>query len=57
MLPLKFVVKVLTGTPEQLAQRAVDWGYDGIEFMPNPERVTDPVVFASSLWDAPRPRD
>lgn len=49
MLQLKFVVKVLTGTPEELAQRAVDWGYDGIEFMPNPEHVPDPEVFDSSL--------
>ncbi|NIN66528.1 MAG: hypothetical protein GTO63_17935, partial [Anaerolineae bacterium] len=49
MLNLSFVVKVLTGTPEELGQRAVDWGYDGIEFMPDPEHVPDPEVFASAL--------
>ena len=49
MRQLDFVVKVLTGTPEELAWRAVDWGYDGIEFMPNPEHVPDPEVFGSAL--------
>lgn len=49
MLQYKFVVKVLTGTPKELGQRAIDWGYDGIEFMPNPERVPDPVVLAGAL--------
>jgi len=49
MLQLNFVVKVLMGTPEELARHAVDWGYDGIEFMPNPERVPDPEVFGSAL--------
>jgi sugar phosphate isomerase/epimerase len=49
MLQLEFVVKVLTGIPEELARRAVDWGYDGIEFMPDPERVPDPEVFGSAL--------
>jgi sugar phosphate isomerase/epimerase len=49
MLQLNFVVKVLTGTPEELARHAVDWGYDGIEFMPDPERVPDPEVFGSAL--------
>ena len=49
MLQFDFVVKVLTGTPEELAQRAVDWGYDGIEFMPDPERIPDPEVFGIAL--------
>jgi len=49
MLQFEFVVKVLTGTPEELGWRALDWGYDGIEFMPNPERIPDPELFASSL--------
>jgi sugar phosphate isomerase/epimerase len=49
MSQLDFVVKVLTGTPEELTRRAVDWGYDGIEFMPNPEHVPDPEVFGSAL--------
>lgn len=42
MTDLSFVVKVLTGTPVELAQRAVAWGYDGIEFMPDPLHVPDP---------------
>jgi len=49
MLQFEFVVKVLTGTPEELGRRALDWGYDGIEFMPNPERIPDPELFAISL--------
>jgi sugar phosphate isomerase/epimerase len=49
MSQLDFVVKVLTGTPDELTRRAVDWGYDGIEFMPNPEHVPDPEVFGSAL--------
>ena len=42
MATLNFVVKVLTGTLEELAQRAIEWGYDGIEFMPDPENSPDP---------------
>jgi len=49
MLELSFVVKVLTGTPEELGQRAVEWGYDGIEFMPDPERPPAPALFDSAL--------
>ena len=49
MLQYKFVVKVLTGTPEELGAEALRWGYDGIEFMPDPDRVPDPEVFASAL--------
>jgi sugar phosphate isomerase/epimerase len=49
---LSFIVKVLTGSPAELAERAVAWGYDGIEFMPDPERVPDPVVFESALKDS-----
>ena len=48
-LSLGFLVKVLTGTPEELGRTAVDWGYDGIEFMPDPERVPDPVAFEKAL--------
>jgi len=57
MSALTFVVKVLTGTPAELAERAGAWGYDGIEFMPDPERVPDPVVFATALknFDATMP--
>ena len=48
-LSLGFLVKVLTGTPEELGRTAVEWGYDGIEFMPDPERVPDPVAFERAL--------
>ena len=49
MLQYKFIINVLTGTPEEIARRAVDWGYDGIEFMPDPERTPDPVAFDAAL--------
>lgn len=49
MLQYKFIINVLTGTPEEIARRAVDWGYDGIEFMPDPERTPDPGVFDTAL--------
>ncbi|MEE9399288.1 MAG: sugar phosphate isomerase/epimerase family protein [Dehalococcoidales bacterium] len=49
MLALSFVVKVLTGTPEELGRRAVEWGYDGVEFLPDPEHTPDPELFGSAL--------
>jgi sugar phosphate isomerase/epimerase len=49
MAGLNFLVKVLTGTPEELARRAVAWGYDGIEFMPDPERVPEPSELEKAL--------
>ena len=52
MAELNFLVKVLTGTPEELARRAVAWGYDGIEFMPDPERVPDPGELEMALQAA-----
>ncbi len=39
---LGFIVKVLTGNLHELAARAVEWGYAGIEFMPDPEKVPEP---------------
>ncbi len=48
-LSLGFLVKVLIGTPEEVARTAVAWGYDGIEFMPDPEHVPDPVTFGKAL--------
>ena len=36
MATLDFVVKVLTGKLEELAERAIEWRYDGIEFMHDP---------------------
>jgi sugar phosphate isomerase/epimerase len=49
MAGLDFVVKVLTGTPEELAQRSIEWGYDGIEFMPDPLDVPDPLEMERAL--------
>lgn len=46
---LGFVVKVLTGAPEDLGRTAVEWGYDGIEFMPDPERMPDAIAFEKAL--------
>ena len=46
---LNFLVKVLTGSPQELAQRCQNWGYDGIEFMPNPEDVPAPDTIASAI--------
>ncbi len=51
-LSWKFMVRVLTGTPEELAERAVAWGYDGIEFLPDPERIPDPHHYARALRNA-----
>lgn len=52
MNALSFIVKVLTGEPEELAERAVAWGYDGIEFMPDPEHVPPPLDFEKALKNA-----
>ena len=49
MLQYEFVVKVLTGTPEELGRTAVSWGYDGIEFMPDPEYTPDPELLGRML--------
>jgi len=42
-------VRVLTGSIEELAARAMEWGYDGIEFMPDPERVPEPAAMERAL--------
>ena len=44
-----FVVSVLTGTAGELAERSLAWGYDGFEYMPNPDRVPDPAEFRRTL--------
>jgi len=44
-----FVVKVLTGSPEELAQRCAAWGYDGIELLPDPENIPDPEPYQRAL--------
>lgn len=49
MLQHDFIVRVLTGTPEELGRTAIAWGYDGIEFMPDPHHSPDPELFAASL--------
>jgi len=46
---LGFIVRVLTGSIEELPARAIEWGYDGIEFMPDPERVPEPEAMESAL--------
>ncbi len=46
---LPWAVRVLIGTPEELAERAVAWGYDGIELMPNPDRMPDPGAIEKIL--------
>jgi sugar phosphate isomerase/epimerase len=47
-----FIVKVLTGPIRDIARKAVDWGYDGLEFMPNPEQIPDPVILEDALRQA-----
>jgi sugar phosphate isomerase/epimerase len=51
MRDLDFIVKLLTGTPEEVVRQAVAWGYDGIEFMPDPERPPDPEPLQRALRD------
>jgi len=52
MAKLSFVVKVLNGSFIELAQRSVEWGYDGIEFLPDPEHVPDPLRVETALQAA-----
>ncbi len=42
-------MRVLTGSMEELAARAMEWGYDGIEYMPDPERVPEPAAMERAL--------
>lgn len=44
-----FVVNVLTGEPEDLLNRAVEYGYDGIEFLPDPDNIPDPVRLKDAM--------
>jgi len=46
---LGFIVRVLTGSIDELPARAVEWGYDGIEFMPDPENVPEPAAMERAL--------
>jgi D-psicose/D-tagatose/L-ribulose 3-epimerase len=47
-----FIVKVLTGNIDELPRRAVEWGYSGIEFMPDPERIPEPAAMERALQAA-----
>jgi sugar phosphate isomerase/epimerase len=47
-----FIVKILTGEPEDIASRAAAWGYDGIEFLPDPLNIPDPVRMEAALQNA-----
>jgi sugar phosphate isomerase/epimerase len=49
MAGLGFIVKVHMGLPEDLCRKAVEWGYDGIEFMPDPDRILDPATMRHAL--------
>jgi len=49
---LGFIVRVLTGSIDDLPARAVEWGYDGIEFMPDPENVPEPAAMERALQAA-----
>jgi D-psicose/D-tagatose/L-ribulose 3-epimerase len=43
MSQIPFVVRLLEGSLEAICERALAWGYDGIEFFPDPEDVADPT--------------
>ena len=49
---MKFPVKALIGTPESIAQQAVSLGYDGLEFMPDPENPPDPERMRKAMQNA-----
>jgi len=49
---MDFAVKVLMGSLEEIAHRAVALRYDGIEFMPGPESVPDPERMRKALQEA-----
>jgi sugar phosphate isomerase/epimerase len=44
-----FLVTLLTGGPEELARQSLALGYDGLEFLPNPENVPDARPFSRAL--------
>jgi sugar phosphate isomerase/epimerase len=52
VVDLGFIVKVLTGNPQQLVERTVEWGYDGLEFLPDPHNIPDPIPFKHMVDDA-----
>jgi D-psicose/D-tagatose/L-ribulose 3-epimerase len=44
-----FLTHVLTGDPQDLAARSLELGYDGFEYLPNPENVPNPNEFRRAL--------
>jgi sugar phosphate isomerase/epimerase len=44
-----FIVKVLTGNPQELCERSIAWGYDGFEFLPDPLNIPDAEVFLGAM--------
>lgn len=48
---LNFVVRVATGELEQLLDQAHRWGYDGIEFLPDPKKVPDSTAVLKAMND------
>ncbi len=46
---LGWAVKPLIGTPAQIAERAVSWGYDGFELMPNPGQMPEVAEMEAAL--------
>jgi sugar phosphate isomerase/epimerase len=46
---LGFIVKVHMGSPLELCRKAVAWGFDGIEFMPDPDHVLPPAEMKAAL--------
>jgi sugar phosphate isomerase/epimerase len=49
MEELGYVVRVLTGEIDEICVRARELGYDGIEFFPDPEDVTDGATLERAL--------
>ncbi len=47
-----FIVKILTGEPQEIASKAAAWGYDGIEFLPDPLNIPDPIKTEEALKNA-----
>jgi sugar phosphate isomerase/epimerase len=47
-----YLVKLLVGPIERVAQTAVEWGYDGIEFLPDPLHIPKPQQVDKALRQA-----
>jgi sugar phosphate isomerase/epimerase len=44
-----FIVKVLLGSPEELCETSLAWGYDGFEYCADPLNLPDPDTFRSHM--------